>query len=250
MGTTVVANHLFTYDCNGMLQVWFTDKEMKPTWTRRTGDPEHFAQQEFVLYRKETYPPAIYSRISMKRYCSIAVNKNRYIYIPSGQDDMGNRITALDIKKLSREPMVPLWETEIIQAGTPAVYSGTIFIGNGPVTALNTRTGKILWVTELPKCPIKDNNGKYIIRLKSTPAVSEGWVYITSDSEDHEGYLFVLKAETGHIIDSYKLSKQWNGLQGYSYTHFEFRSSPVVVDGWVYVGSTDSCLYAFQGKEQ
>jgi len=54
----------------------------------------------------------------------------------------------------------------------------------------------------------------------------------------------VIDRKDGKLVEKHKISEQKQ-----FYIHYKFRSSPAVVGGWVYVGSTDGCLYAFQGKE-
>jgi outer membrane protein assembly factor BamB len=67
--------------------------------------------------------------------------------------------------------------------------------------------------------------------IQSSPAVSDGTVYIGSN----DGYVYAIDAETGQEKWKYKTGS-W------------VESSPVIVDGVVYVGSNDSKLYALDAE--
>ena len=224
MGTTVVGNRIFTYDDNGEFLVYHTDM----TYTK---DSE---QSEFTILKKSKYPLARYDNFHVKAHCSFAASKNRIIYFPGVYESTTNCITAIDLKKLSKDPIESVWETQIPFASTPSISDEILYTGNGPITALDIETGKIIWKTDLPR------TGNL-----TTPAVSENWVYISSQPNEKDGYLYILDGKTGKLIDKHLISKNIKVLE-----FFKFRSSPAIVEGWVYVGSVDGCLYAFQGQEQ
>lgn len=246
MGTTVVVNRLFTLDCNGEFCVWNADEETEPQWGRNPDDLEHYGKKEYSLCRVGKFTTESYRKFTVKDDCNLAVEKNRYLYFPTKFMEPEG-ITKLDLRKLHKEPIEPLWETNVPFATTPVFSQGIIITGNGPVTALDAETGKILWVKDLismNKTQIKNKNIKKIL---STPAVSNNCIYISTkvyEPEGYVGYLYVLQKQNGKIIEQHKISGASQDVD-----HNIFHSSPAVVDGWVYVGSTDGCLYAFQGKE-
>ena len=121
-----------------------------------------------------------------------------------------------------------------------------IYTGNNPVTALDVKTGKILWSTKLPHTNIQNIYGfSESIKTITTPAISDQWIYISSLADNFIQYLYILDAKTGKILEQEQLSKPKNGR-----LYNQYYNTPAVVDGWVYVGSVDSCFYAFQGQEQ
>ena len=78
-------------------------------------------------------------------------------------------------------------------------------------------------------------------RIKSSPAVVNGRVYIGPD----DGYVYCLDANNGSLI--------WKSdAGGYIEAHFDavtgIRSSPIVVDDRLYVGSLDTNLYCLDAQ--
>jgi eukaryotic-like serine/threonine-protein kinase len=131
-------------------------------------------------------------------------------------------------------------------ATTGAVYSspvydnGAIFIGSDDscLYSLNAETGKINWIFH--------TNG--IIRCK--PVVEYGTVYITSD----DGYLYRIDSETGDQIWLYNIGNKikrvfpsLSNVPGDIYWDY-MQSSPCITNEILYIGSGDSCLYAFNAK--
>lgn len=253
--TTVVANKLFTFDCNSWFAIWNTD----------TGDITSNGinpKREFELGTNVVGYPVEYS--------SFAVQKNRFVYIPIRPQllQMPNLkgsygITAIDLEKKQYQPssafypylklmkqhrelyISPLWKTSVPYAATPSFANGTVYTGNESVTALDSKTGKIIWITRLMEWSKQQKRNPFRAIMKTAPAISGNWIYISLQPREQIGYLYVLDANTGRTIERYLISE----TQIYQYASV-FRSSPAVVNGWVYVGSTDGCLYAFQGKEQ
>jgi outer membrane protein assembly factor BamB len=116
----------------------------------------------------------------------------------------------------------PLWEfaTEGSVLAAPAVASGRVYFGSfdGHVHALDGGTGKALWST--------DTKGAVL----STPAVAGDLLLVGNRSYD----LVALRAETGEVA--------WKQYMWFSWVE----SSATVVDGAVYIGSSDAAAaYAF-----
>jgi hypothetical protein len=262
IGTTVVAQRLFTMDCNGGFLAWYTDQMEEPVlptgWVSQPSDSTKWAKMECSFNGLKRH--AGYLEFPVKRYCTLAVEKNHYIYIPKGYaepDGTGtpyqepkNRITAIDLKKIKIDKkkrvvnkLIFMWETQVANATTPVFYNDKIYTGNGPVTAIDAKSGRILWQTDLPISYETTKYRKSRTNL-STPAVSGDWVLISAQPDETDGFLYVLNARSGKIIEQHKISGASQDVD-----HNIFHSSPAVVGGWVYVGSTDGCLYAFQGKE-
>lgn len=173
---------------------------------------------------------------------TFAVSQNRFVYIPTiNEKSKAYGIMAIDIKNPKDSArgygLYPIWQTTVKYATDPSYSKGVVYTGNGPVTALDAQNGNVLWSTELPNI----HQG-----LRSTPAISDQWVYISNVGNEYIQYLYVLDTKTGKIIQQYDLSK----ASDEDYHNNAFCSTPAVVDGWVYVGSMDSCMYAFQGQEQ
>ncbi|MGQ9586806.1 MAG: outer membrane protein assembly factor BamB family protein [Thermoplasmata archaeon] len=107
---------------------------------------------------------------------------------------------------------------------TPATDGATIYFGTdvGVFYALSALDGSTVWETATP-------GGWYIL---SSPAYANGYVYGTSG----DGYLYVLDAATGEIVQSVYL-ESW-----------ESTSSPAVSEGWVWLQDYDGRLHAFMGQ--
>jgi eukaryotic-like serine/threonine-protein kinase len=89
------------------------------------------------------------------------------------------------------------------------------------VYALNANTGVLLWSYATPF------GGIY-----SSPAVSNGVVYVSSFTVNTQTSLYALNARTG--------AKLWSWDAG-----AVFSSSPVVANGSMYVGADNGELYVF-----
>lgn len=111
-----------------------------------------------------------------------------------------------------------IWNYPTEPDSPPAVYGGYIYFGTlDGVCALNAYTGTKLWEYETDS------------RVESSPAVSDGIVYVGSSF----GNFCALDALTGDEIWSYPIMA---------------RSSPAVVDGRVFVGSLDDNVYALNAS--
>jgi len=105
---------------------------------------------------------------------------------------------------------------------SPAVGDGKLFFGSddGNVYAFDALTGKRLWSNST-------SNGNY--GASSSPAVSNGFVFIYSNNDDN---LYCFNVSTG--------ARKWMadlGSGNYG------GSSPLVINSKVYVGSSDGYLY-------
>ncbi len=112
--------------------------------------------------------------------------------------------------------------------GSPAVAGGVVFVGGGGLDSLEavTATGSSqLWQTGM--CG----------GVVDQPSVANGVVYETcgdafGDPGTGQNTLFALDESTGAVL--------WNASNG-----AQSQTSPVVVNGWVYEGSTDHSIYAY-----
>lgn len=126
------------------------------------------------------------------------------------------------------------WKTAIPDAvlGAIAVRDGKAIVPvrNGEVIALDlTRNGSILW-----RAPLGDGAA-----VLAGPAFTGSQVYAVNQ----RGYLFVLDAATGKVIERHYLNSPTKpGEQGLGL------SAPFVTGGTLYVGSETGGLRAFTGK--
>jgi outer membrane protein assembly factor BamB len=127
-------------------------------------------------------------------------------------------LNARGITALNASNGTVLWNTSIQYAsGMPAVANGMLYIGSlrkGNVYALNTKTGKVLWTYQ--------TGGP----VESSVAVANGVVYVSATNASG---MYALNAQTGKLL--------WNYNTGFT------QSSPIIVNGMVYVGSGGT--YAF-----
>ena len=127
------------------------------------------------------------------------------------------------------ETGAPIW-------GTPAISDGTIYFGSDDGN---------LYAVDAQNCVLK---WKFLTQgfVRSQPAISGGMIYFASD----DGYLYAVETQSGiriwstdignfmpsdgRVFDPLGRSSGWDYKQ----------SSPVVVDGQVYVGSLDGNIYS------
>jgi outer membrane protein assembly factor BamB/Zn-dependent protease len=112
------------------------------------------------------------------------------------------------------------------------VSNNIAYIGStdGNMYALNANTGASIW------------NFTAIGQIRDSPAVVDGVIYFgcfAGTTDVGSGQLYALNAATGNQI--------WSAPTGDSDTYSN--SSPSVVNGVVYVGSTDHHLYAFRASD-
>ena len=145
---------------------------------------------------------------------------------------------------------------------SPAVVDGLVYFGarDGFLHAIDAQTGQEVWKA--------DHQGSWVV---TSPAIAQGMVF--AGSSDGE-FVQALDARTGvekwrfktggNVFSSpavagealyfgafnvrlYGLDIQYGKLQAVNVTESAINSSPVLVDGILYVGSDDNCLYAFEG---
>lgn len=127
---------------------------------------------------------------------------------------------ALDVEQRSVRWTV---RTQGQLVSSPTLSRGVIYFGSvdGKLYAIDAASGDVLW-TQL-------TDGK----IRSTPTVVGGVLYVgTDDATASKGHLIAVDPDSGKRL--------WT----FSQAGAELRSSPVVVDGSVYVASLDSNLYA------
>jgi outer membrane protein assembly factor BamB len=127
----------------------------------------------------------------------------------------------------AKHPAVPVWSS-------PALVDGVVYFGTtgGCVIAADATTGQTLWslgASERGTCVDSAPVQTYML----TPAVVEGSVYISSD----DGALYALDAETGAIRWC------WKTLAAIVF------SSPTAVDGIVYVSDSGGWVYALDATD-
>jgi eukaryotic-like serine/threonine-protein kinase len=122
------------------------------------------------------------------------------------------------------ETGAPIW-------GTPAISDGTIIFGSddGNLYAVDTQNGGLKW--------------KFLTQgfVRSQPAIVGGLVYFASD----DGYLYALDADSG--LEKWRTDIGSNNMpsRGDLTSKWDYQqSSPIVVDGTVFVGSGASAIYA------
>ena len=122
---------------------------------------------------------------------------------------------------------------EALGEGTDAteatVVDGVVYIGTdeGEVLALDAETGDELWDETMVDVTDRSSTG-----ITTAPSVVDGVVYVGATDADLDGHLFAYDAETGDELWSESISTN------------SVRSSPVVYDDSVYVGTDDGFLRA------
>ncbi|XES78587.1 MAG: PQQ-binding-like beta-propeller repeat protein [Candidatus Bathyarchaeia archaeon] len=106
-------------------------------------------------------------------------------------------------------------------------YGGSSVLHAGGVFALDAATGALRWNQTIGSIS------------QSSPAVADGIVYVGSDDT---GPSYLLNSTTGHKI--YALNATTGAIIWTYTTGGIVKSSPAVADGVLYVGSSDSKLYA------
>lgn len=162
------------------------------------------------------------------------------------------------------------WQQSIANSASTTEYGSSVAIANGMVYfngkngnvyAFNESTGTPAWTTTIGNQPTGSGN-------VASLAIANGIVYAGSLNNT----LFALNATTGAILWSQSVGIVWgspsvaNGVAYYAalgkkrieamnatsgaplwnyLTNGLIYSSPIVVNGWLYCGSTDGNLYAF-----
>ena len=105
--------------------------------------------------------------------------------------------------------------------GSPVVDSGVVYVGStdGKVYARKAADGSSEWSYTTSGW------------IQSSPVIASRIVYVGSDDR----HLYALGADTGSLLWKYPTT----GSIG------ELSISPSLSDGWLYIGSYDSCMYGF-----
>ncbi|MDH5691071.1 MAG: PQQ-binding-like beta-propeller repeat protein, partial [Candidatus Bathyarchaeota archaeon] len=138
-----------------------------------------------------------------------------------------------------------VYQTQVRYASSPKVVDGKVYVGskNGIFYCLNTANGNIVWTF--------DTQNR---QLSSTPAISDGAVYVTVGGTNNRTYsestittgdngtLYKFDANTGNLI--------WEtGVPFYiARSMRQFQGSPVVGDGIVFQSSNNWATYAFNAS--
>jgi outer membrane protein assembly factor BamB len=132
--------------------------------------------------------------------------------------DDGGEVSAVNA---STGALLWTYATGGVVESSPAVANGVVYVGssNGNVYALNAGTGAKLWSYA---------TGGSVI---SSPAVANGMVYVGSYGNN----VYALDARTGSAIWTY-------------YTRNVVFSSPAVANGVIYVASYDGNVYALDAR--
>jgi eukaryotic-like serine/threonine-protein kinase len=124
--------------------------------------------------------------------------------------------------------------------GSPAVDAGRVYVGaaDGRVYAFDRATGAEKWKFETEGVKLKSGDFGYDRRtVQSSPTVSNGTVFVGA----RDGWIYALDAATG--------AEKWRFDHKISWIN----TSPAVVDGVVYAGSSDAqfvqAIDAATGKE-
>ena len=120
---------------------------------------------------------------------------------------------------------VKIWRVEhpgSMIYSSPAIHAGVVFVGSSDahiVQAVDAKTGVERWRHDTRA------------RVLTSPAVADGVLYVGNTA----AYLEAIALEDGK-------------RKGQTFTEASIHSSAVVVGSFVYVGSDDNCLYAFERK--
>ncbi len=138
-----------------------------------------------------------------------------------------------------------VYQTQVRYASSPKVFDGKVYVGskNGIFYCLNTANGNIVWTF--------DTQNR---QLSSTPAISDGAVYVTVGGTNNRTYSesTITTGDNGTLykFDANNGNKIWEtGVPFYiarSMRHFQ--GSPVVGDGIVFQSSNNWATYAFNAS--
>lgn len=154
----------------------------------------------------------------------VETNWSQFRFSPDheGLDPYENVLNPATVGRLAVDWTYPMPEGQIIDA-SPSIDSGMLYIASGgSILAMNAETGAVVWT----------HGTIGGIAVDCSPAVSDGIVYFA----DEGGVVYALNALTGASV--------WRRGTGQY-----IETNPTVVDGVVYVHSTDgNNLYAFNAK--
>jgi outer membrane protein assembly factor BamB len=119
---------------------------------------------------------------------------------------------------------------------SPVVAGGVVYFGSddGYLYAVDIETGGEVW-----KFQTGDD-------VRSSPAIVDGVVYFGS----WDNYVYALDAKTGEEIWNFYTLKNIKPVDVRRSMHDDFSSSPLVVDGVVYIGGVDggACFFAIDAQ--
>ena len=120
----------------------------------------------------------------------------------------------------------------LVLKSSPAVLDGVVYIGSldGYLYAINADSGVVEW---------KFNSHGYVL---SSPAVSDGGVYFTSE-QPTTGVLFKLDAKSGGLIWSLPIPHEYQFTGG-----TEMMGSPSVADGMVFASADLRTYYGVNAE--
>ena len=113
---------------------------------------------------------------------------------------------------------------------SPTYVNGTVVIGSGDgaVSAIDARTGRVRW------------RARTAGRVRSSPAVAEGRVFVGS----YDGRVYCFDLASGAERWHYDTEGVTLASGSFGFDRRSIQSSPAVADGVVYVGARDGFLYA------
>ncbi|MDP5272712.1 outer membrane protein assembly factor BamB family protein [Chengkuizengella axinellae] len=148
--------------------------------------------------------------------------------------DVSGNIYALDVETGQQKWLyetMELFPAEIEQydyfTSSPTIMEDTVYIGGGDSSlyAIDKKTGELKW---------KKKSDKENAVIRTTPAIVED-VLFYADSVNNSGFVRAVDRNTGEEL--------WN-FNVYGLV----QSSPVVVDGTVYIGTRDPRIYAINAN--
>jgi outer membrane protein assembly factor BamB len=128
------------------------------------------------------------------------------------------------ISPATASSLVKLWNYTAGNSvvANPAIVAGEVYIGSwdGFEYALNATTGHVKWKDNLGTDP----HGPSTLGITSSATVSAGVVYVGGGNS----FLYAINATNGHIL--------WKVLTGNNSRGFYNWGSPLVADGFIYIG--------------
>lgn len=126
------------------------------------------------------------------------------------------------------------FKTEAPVFATPIVAKGKVYIGSYDqnIYCLDAYTGECIW-----KFPTK-------YRVEASVAYYNGRIYTGAD----DGFIYCLDANNGSLIWSREVGGWMGSLDFYVLSTYQPKSSPIVVDGKVYVGAKNGKFYCLNAN--
>ncbi|NBC32811.1 MAG: PQQ-binding-like beta-propeller repeat protein [Alphaproteobacteria bacterium] len=190
-----------------------------------------YSSGEIFALRPESGRPAWFDSLTAIRRAGALAALADIRGMPVIHDDMviavshSGRMAAFDLRRGVR-----IWEQEIGGINTPWVAGNFIFVisRNAELVALTRDTGRIRWVTPLPRWVYPEEREDAIIW--SGPVLAGGVLMLVGSNE--EGLL--IAPESGEILNRFDLPES---------SHVP----PVVANGTLYILFDDGTLAAYRG---